>query len=397
MLKIKVTFIMLIANMLQGELLHANQSLFGLQTHGFLTQSYIKTDRNNFFGESTGNGSIDFREMGINASIRPFSKLTAGAQLLYRDAGASEDQKLLLDYALFDYRLINMGRFSSGLRGGRIKNPMGLYNDTRDVAFTRPGIILPQSIYFDRARDLALSSDGVQSYSYYAADSFEIHMQLALGYPRVSTSSEISLFSRDMPGKLSSSPSYLAKVSIQLFDNHLKLSYSDIGMFVDYLSTPAEALLNPSIEFRPKIFSLELNLEYFVITGEYALREFTFINLSQTPGESKQNGESYYMQLAYFITPKIKLTGRYDVTYLDRSDRSGVAYEAVTQGSVPAYTRYAKDITLGVQWYINRSWLVMFEQHRVMGTSWLPVQDNPDSSLVEKDWWMFSGLVSYRF
>ncbi|MDH5218711.1 MAG: hypothetical protein OEX19_13500 [Gammaproteobacteria bacterium] len=397
MLRIRVVFAILFVNMLQTERIYANQSLMGMQTHGFLTQSYIKTDRNNFFGESAGRGSIDFRELGVNASIRPFSKLTAGAQILYRDAGASEDQKLLLDFALLDYRLLYAGGFSSGLRAGRIKNPMGLYNDTRDVAFTRPGIILPQSIYFDRARDLALSYDGLQSYSYFTTDSYEIQMQLALGYTRLSTSSEISLFSRNMPGELKSLPSYLAKLSIQLFDNHLKLSYSDIGMFVDYLSTPAEGLVQPSLEFRPKIFSLEFNLESLVLTGEYALREFTFTNFSEIPGKSIKTGESYYMQLAYFVTPKIKITGRYDVTYLDRTDRTGVTYEESTQGLVPAFTRYSKDYTLGVQWFINRSWLVMLEQHKVSGTSWLPVQDNPDSSLIKKDWWMFSALVSYRF
>jgi len=397
MLKIRIVLGILFANMLQSEFIYADQSLLGLQTHGFLTQSYIKTDSNNFFGESAGYGSIDFRELGVNASMRPFSKLTAGAQILYRDAGASEEQKLLLDFALLDYRLLNTGRLNSGVRIGRIKNPMGLYNDTRDVAFTRPGIILPQSIYFDRARDLALSSDGIQSYSYYTADSFEIQVQLALGYPRVSTSSEISLFSRDMPGELSSMPSYLAKLSIQLFDNHLKLSYSDIGMFVDYLSTPQEGLIQPSIEFSPKLFSLEFNMESLVLSGEYALREFTFANFSESPGKSSKTGESYYVQLAYFVTPKIKLTGRYDVTFLDKSDRSGVAYEAFTQGDTSAFTRYSKDYTLGVQWFVNRSWLVMVEQHKVSGTSWLPVQDNPDSSLVRKDWWMFSALVSYRF
>ena len=397
MLKIRVAFVILLATLLQSEYVYANQSLLGLQTHGFLTQSYIKTERNNFFGESAGRGSIDFRELGINASIRPFSKLIASAQLIYRDAGASEDQKMLLDFALVDYRLLNTGRFSSGLRAGRIKNPMGLYNDTRDVAFTRPGIILPQSIYFDRARNLALSSDGVQSYSYYSAERYEIQMQLALGYPRVSNSSKISLFPTDMPGELRSMPSYLAKISIQLFDSHLKFSYSNIGMFVDYLSTPDEGMSNSSIEFRPKLISLEFNLENIVLTAEYALREFTFINFTQSPGKSSQTGESYYMQLAYFITPKIKLTGRYDVTYLDRSDRNGVAYEESPRGNAPAFTRYAKDYSLGIQWYINRSWLVMFEQHIVAGTSWLPVQDNPDTSLLKKDWWMFSGLVSYRF
>ncbi|MET0006205.1 MAG: hypothetical protein ABW087_21650 [Candidatus Thiodiazotropha sp.] len=37
-------------------------------------------------------------------------------------------------------------------------------NDTRDVAATRPGIFMPQAIYWDRVRNMVLSSDGGQLY-----------------------------------------------------------------------------------------------------------------------------------------------------------------------------------------------------------------------------------------
>jgi hypothetical protein len=47
------------------------------------------------------------------------------------------------------------------MRVGRIKTAYGLYNTTRDVPFTRPSIVLPQSIYFERTRNLTVSADGV--------------------------------------------------------------------------------------------------------------------------------------------------------------------------------------------------------------------------------------------
>jgi hypothetical protein len=40
-----------------------------------------------------------------------------------------------------------------------------LYNTTRDVPFTRPSIILPQSIYFERTRNLTVSADGGEIYA----------------------------------------------------------------------------------------------------------------------------------------------------------------------------------------------------------------------------------------
>jgi len=42
-----------------------------LQVHGFLTQGYVKTTDNRFFGDSDSkNGSFDYTELGVNASFR---------------------------------------------------------------------------------------------------------------------------------------------------------------------------------------------------------------------------------------------------------------------------------------------------------------------------------------
>ena len=66
-----------------------------------------------------------------------------------------------------------------------MKTPLGLYNDTRDVAFTRPSILLPQSIYFDRTRKLALAADGVHLYGEYRSDLGDISFQAGVVRPLV--------------------------------------------------------------------------------------------------------------------------------------------------------------------------------------------------------------------
>ncbi len=52
-----------------------------LQIHGFLTQGYVKTSDNSFFGNSE-DGSTEFREIGVNLSYRISPKLMASGQLL---------------------------------------------------------------------------------------------------------------------------------------------------------------------------------------------------------------------------------------------------------------------------------------------------------------------------
>lgn len=122
----------------------------GFQVHGFLSQGYILTTNNNFFGSSERGGSLDFTEMGINASwmVRPY--LQTAVQILSRRAGEAAENEPELDFALLDYTAVETADRRLGVRGGRVRLPFGLYGDTRDVAFTRPSILLPQSIYFDR-------------------------------------------------------------------------------------------------------------------------------------------------------------------------------------------------------------------------------------------------------
>ena len=132
-----------------------------LQIHGFASQAYITTSDNDVFGNSDNGGSFGLTEAGLTASARPLPKLQISAQVLSRRAGEGNSGMPRLDFGFLDYRVYSHEVNQFGIRVGRLKNPFGFYNDTRDVPFTRPGILLPQSIYFDRTRNVSLSSDSV--------------------------------------------------------------------------------------------------------------------------------------------------------------------------------------------------------------------------------------------
>ncbi len=110
----------------------ASAAALDYQVHGYAAQGFVYTDDNNFFGKSS-DGSFDYYEAGLNASVQVHPKLMFAAQGAIRDAGISDDGTLRLDYALADYRFLEEVDTTVGVRAGKVKNPLGFYNETRDV------------------------------------------------------------------------------------------------------------------------------------------------------------------------------------------------------------------------------------------------------------------------
>ena len=131
-------FISLILVCLSLSTLHAGNE--DVDIHGFISQGYLKTTRNNYIADST-DGTFQFNEMGLNFTTRPMDKLIIGAQFFARDFGSVGNDQIQIDYALADYRFTDY----FGVRAGKLKNPMGLYSEYRDIDMLRTCIILPQA------------------------------------------------------------------------------------------------------------------------------------------------------------------------------------------------------------------------------------------------------------
>lgn len=371
-----------------------------IQVHGFASQAYTLTNKNNFFGESTGNGSFEATEFGVNASWRMFPQLQLSGQLLWRKVGNIGDDKIQLDYGLVDYRFFSNEQHHHGVRLGRIKNPLGLYNDTRDVAFTRPGVILPQSIYFERTRDLALSSDGGEMYGELRFAANTLGWELMVAQPRTNdVDTEIALLGADRLGDLGGDTSVIGRLIYDHSGGRVRLAISSARLNLEYqpgLGDPSGA---GAIRFTPTILSAQFNSERWTITSEYARRNFLFGDkIAYVPPILKTiTGESYYLQSEYRLTEKWELMARYDVAYQNVDDETGQKFAALAAGAIPAHSQFSKDWTVGVRWNPSPVWMVRAEQHWINGTAWLPFQDNPDRSKTSQHWRLFTVLVSYRF
>ena len=368
-----------------------------LQIHGFASQSFIKTTDNDVFGNSSGDGNFGFTEIGMNALLRPLPRLQLSAQGLSRRAGAGTSATPRLDFAFADYRLFSQETNQFGIRIGRLKNPFGFYNDTRDVAFTRPSILLPQSIYFDRVRNVGLSADAVQFYgetSHVEYGSFST--QFGVVRPIVGDKdTEIALMGK-APGNLSPDLSFIGRGIYETNGGRFRLALSGILMNINYDPAQIDPLRPGSIQFSPVYLSAQYNAERWSLTSEYALRPFRYKNFNNRNLDSQDfTGESFYFQGVYRFSTKWEALLRYDVLFTDRKDRDGKEWAAAT--GLPSYSRFARDITVGLRWNVTPAFMLRTEYHRVNGTAWLSTLDNPVPGDTSQHWNLFAIQASYRF
>ena len=367
-----------------------------LQVHGFLSQALVITDDNNFFGPSSQDeGSFEFTEVGLNVSLRPHQDVLLAAQMLSRRAGGDgSDARPKLDYGLIDYQMISDQQRTFGIQLGRIKNPFGFYNQTRDVAFTRPSILLPQSIYFDRTRSLALTGDGLTLYVEERLNNGVVRGQLGVGEPQAGDDLNQTLQLNRILGSFDPQQSAIAQVRYE----------HDAGRFVAALShANAKSQIDshyPNVSdgdfyFRPWIFSLQYNQELWSVTAEYALRRSGLKNFNQPALNFDTTGESWYVQYNRRFYDDWQWLIRYDSLTSNRSDPNGENYEA--SGLGPAHSQFADDLTFGLQWTPHPQVMLAGEYHHVDGTGWLPNQDNPDVETTSRRWNMWLFQLSLRF
>jgi hypothetical protein len=131
-----------------------------VQVHGFFSQGFVYTDRNNWLTMNTSQGSGAMTDMGLNMSSQLTDKFRLGAQVYDRNLGQLGQWHPSLDWAVADYRFTNW----LGVRAGKVKTTLGLYNDSQDLDFLRVFALLPQGVYPTDLRDTTMAHAGVDLY-----------------------------------------------------------------------------------------------------------------------------------------------------------------------------------------------------------------------------------------
>jgi hypothetical protein len=370
-----------------------------LQVHGFASQAAVHTSENRWFGDSP-EVSYDFTELALNASLRVTPRLLLSGQVLVRRAGDMYDGTPVLDYGLADITLVSSPQQRLGLRLGRIKNPLGLYNETRDVPFTHPGIFLPQVVYFDRVRNLVLSSDGAMLYGELYSDAGNWAITIGNGRSVIDENVEWAYLNNDFDGDVKpDTNTWLASLWYSTRNERLKLGLSGAQLRIGFdPDVRSSFTVGPgTTDLTYGIASFQYNAADWTLSAEYAREPLKWRGYGPLAPDRDATGEGWYVQGTYRIRPDISFMLRYEEGFADTADRSGRKLEAATGGLVPRHAGFSKILTTGLRWDINNQWMLRVEYAYNDGTFILSGRENPDFLDQHRYWNLFSVQAAFRF
>jgi len=349
--------------------------------HGFVSQAMLYSTGNNYYGKSR-DGSTDFMEAGLYGHYRLTPKSFLSAQITTRDAGTTDNGSVELDYLFADIKALENSSSDLGLRIGRVRNSYGLYNDTRDVLFTRPSILMPQAIYFEGngLREILFASDGAQLYSYWDKDNNSTSLTMTYGLNR-------DIEDKVLKNLLGPSADLVndASVDSPIF---VKLLHSQDGGRRRF----AVSLLDLSINLDtvlPQSPSVDLVANSLVVSGQLNLSRWSFTSeAAYTSVEYRgiQDGEdsdisSAYLQTQYRLLPELSMFSRYEYSMSDLQESGSSSTE---------------HWVVGGQWTPTPSWIISADYYYMRGTSGVPMEDNAGRQLDSRTQ-VFAIMVGYRF
>ena len=365
--------------------------------HGFISQGIIDVDGSDFVNDS-GDPSTELTELGLNASYQLSNKLRLAGQMVYLDGGNRYAKGVRVDYALLDWSAYTSEAWQANLYLGRFKNNHWLYSSSRVIPFARPSIILPQSVYFDGFRDIAVGSDGAAiKISHSNDDIGNFDFTLSYGKSTISEEQQDIIVGEGALGKTKQDyeihaslywqPNFSPwRLGLSLLDSDFTYQEDEVfDFFVDSNFTFQFYTVNALYEGEEWEFSGEIYQQRFVTDGFYYPNFY-----------KDTTGQGYYGQIRYKIISDLIFLARYEKFYLDDNDKNGQKLEATT--GIPYYFAFNNDITLGLSYDFTSTTQIRAEYHWVEGAGRLTpvVVPNPEINSSE-DWSMWAVQLMYWF
>lgn len=353
-----------------------------VQVHGFVSQAYLKSEGNNIYGDSR-NGSTDFMEAGINGTLRYSSRLHFAGQIITRDAGNSDNGDTDVDYLFADYKLGENDQSGIGARVGRVRNNYGFYNDTRDVIFTRPTILMPQAVYFEGngLREFLFSSDGLQLYGYWDEADHSTNFSFSLGKNKDLAQDSLDVInggSGMFRNAQIKHPVYAQLVhSRDGGRSRYAVSALNLTLRADGAKAPVPSA---SIDASGVVISAEHNFLQWALTAEYSHVEVEGYVGSTRTQDAKS--ETFYLQARHHLSNDLIATLRYEHGSYDDEKLGNISN--------------SKHWVAGLQWSPTPSWLLALDLYSIEGSGGIPAIDNRGRE-EEKYTTLVAAMIAYRF
>ena len=366
--------------------------------HGYVSQGVAQSSGSQFItdgNEITG----ELTEVGINGYYQLTENISVAGQVNYLDGGNRFEQGTRLDYLFIDWSLPTLpGNWKGQVHLGRFKNRHWLYSVTRDVPQTRYTSVLPQSVYFDGFRDVALGSNGLQaSFSHFGRKSiWEVNW--SYGRSNINESQREFLLGEDAKGKIKQDYVHQASVFWQPATMNWKLGFSWLDS--DFVYRPAEQdnRLSGGANIERLMLSGQYYAENWELSGELVREIQDSFGLFAPEFTEKRRGEGGFVQARYIFNNELSGLVGYDTYTNNVADRNGKQLEALSGGTIPAYFGYQDTVTIGVRWDIAPKWRLQGEYHWVEGaTRVVSLLNRNIASHTDKHWEMWSVQLMYWF
>ncbi len=381
-----------------------------IQFNGFLSQGYIYSTGNDFIPNSSKNGSFEMSEFGATFSVDLSDKLHLGFQIFARDFGPIENHNIKLDWGYADYRVSE----AFGLRVGKVKTPVGFFNEVRDTDALHPMAILPQSIYDESMRPVFVAYDGLGVYGSLdlkAIGELDYHFFVGTVYHPEGAPHllQIQVASNAILSQMGLSMTEIG-MDTEIFCGgrviwNTPLPGFRLGGTYTYLKGEMNSIVSHPLEgYFPLMGSMELKNSFF-LSGEFSIGDLTIISeymellplikmemFGQMQEVSAETMQGWYVMASYMIGDRLTFTALYDRFITNKGDTTGQS--SMAQG-LPDYYGWQKDLAFGLRFDINFNWTFKIEWHKIdgMGKSWVfsPVP------APERKWNMFVAKFSFNF
>jgi hypothetical protein len=346
----------------------------------------LKLDINGYVGYKYVNATNDDKtiqsepELGLMTSLQINNYLSLYTQFKYDE---DINNALVYSFASFDYPINE--DLSIGFKAGKLRHSYGLYNDVRVNPRTRPGIIVPQAIYWNSLGSLLTSGVGVNMNVKWKG--------LELGYSIVNPSitdkkQEAATWTRGLATEVDTSfgDYRLATLKYTYDDLVFKSSWARINLGNKTSQTMAIIFpndVNQDQKLNIFVNSLEYTWRDLTLSAE-DIRVKTFFNEWDSPG---QWSGGYSFSARYEITEHVSGYANYNFYH---------SQQLKNLPTPPYTTIHTGDINFGLN-YHRDNWMIGLEAHKIQGGRWaLPENYNADPGAYE-NWWMIATNFVYSF
>lgn len=364
--------------------------------HGYASQGITQSNSSSFI---TDNDAVtgELTEIGINGLYRLSENLSIAGQINYLDGGNRFEQGARLDYLFVDWKLPDLGYgWQAHIHAGRFKNRHWLYSVTRDVPQTRYTAVLPQSVYFDGFRDIALGSNGIlTSFTHYGQNNIW-ELNWSYGRSNINSSQRDFLLGEEANGEAEQDFVHQASVFWQPASMAWKVGVSWLNSDFSYTPSKQDNRLAGEANVERFMLSTQYFSEHWEVSMELLSEAQHSRGLFAPDFNDKRRGDGGFIQFRYLFNSHISGLIGYDTFVNDVNDRDGKRLEQTSNGTVPAYFGYQDTTTLGLRWDIAPKWRLQGEYHWVEGaTRVVSLLDRNVAEQADKNWQMWSLQLMY--